>query len=186
MILRVDSRIHRHWEFSHTGHIFEFLCSKYNNKNWTISTVYIFWFYELIFENKIKIQIFGYTCITVWYRFHINNVISKREVTLENFMAKVLELSFLFTCYLGGSTDLFHEHHTLTTFLIDWIFSFWVRCFIRIVMPPKSNVWWFFKRENNGNSVQCLLCETTSNYCGTTSNMLNHLKNKHLSKWGIK
>ena len=46
--------------------------------------------------------------------------------------------------------------------------------------PPQSKAWPYFKRDVE-EIVKCKLCNLEMTYTGGTSNMLNHLKLKHLS-----
>ena len=45
--------------------------------------------------------------------------------------------------------------------------------------PPKSSVWKFFKRNADGKTLKCTLCDAQLTYCGTTSNMRYHITNLH-------
>ena len=47
-------------------------------------------------------------------------------------------------------------------------------------MPPqKSAVWNYFKRSLNGNTVKCTLCDAQLTFCGSTANLINHVKLRH-------
>ena len=47
-------------------------------------------------------------------------------------------------------------------------------------MPPqKSAVWNYFKQSLNGNTVKCTLCNAQLTFCGSTTNLINHVKLKH-------
>ena len=52
-----------------------------------------------------------------------------------------------------------------------------------VTMPPsKSNTWKYFKRSADDKTVKCTLCSSEMTYTGGTTNMLNHLRLKHLSE----